>query len=531
MFQKNGKFNNIHIMKRIVYLAFIALGLCACDNTEEILNETPKSPVVYHVSLQASLDAQTRGVTFDNNDESVISTLFKSSDKIYVYNETKGAFARHLDTDEEAYVTTALQPSNISTSGRGCTLEGDLTFWKLNDSDEWEEVAVDDDDTYSLFYQMNRPDYHFMSTVLIPHFDYSDQDGSATAASNCDFAEATGITMTLSTNTLTVPNTVMFNNLQSMFRQHLSFTKDNESVTPTTITKLIVGTANETLLEYYRPDRPDQDGDNGKYWAFDGFDIDDPVITDGYIYLSLAFYYTTDNPATNDQLILTAIDDEGNVYQGVKNVPEGGFKKSMYYYGDCELVWKEQQIQKVMPTVTRSDGGDEDELVPNNAGLFLFADDSENPQTAKITISGNSTGCNFWFKGSAEVTLTGNGTAIFDADDDNYMYAEGDLTIVLGSDYTVICPNYDPAIVSKKNLKLKTTGNVQTLTVTTNDYEDVFGICGRENYDNLQYTSLSALEADGFTITRSEVTKNEDGYTWVYTITPPNKQQYESKSW
>ena len=185
-----------------------------------------------------------------------------------------------------------------------------------------------------------------------------------------------------------------------------------------------------------------------------------------------------------------------------------------------------------MPTVTRSDGGDEDELVPNNAGLFLFADDSENPQTAKITISGNSTGCNFWFKGSAEVTLTGNGTAIFDADDDNYMYAEGDLTIVLGSDYTVICPNYDPAIVSKKNLKLKTTGNVQTLTVTTNNYEDVFGICGRENYDNYNYPNLTDLEADGFTITRSEVTENEDGtYTWVYTITPPNKQQYESKGW
>ena len=85
MFQKNGKFNNIHIMKRIVYLAFIALGLCACDNTEEILNETPEipnSPVVYHVSLQASLDAQTRGVTFDNTDESVISTQFESTDKI-----------------------------------------------------------------------------------------------------------------------------------------------------------------------------------------------------------------------------------------------------------------------------------------------------------------------------------------------------------------------------------------------------------------------------------------------------------------
>lgn len=509
-------------MKRFFYLAFIALSLCACDNTEELLDEAPeipKSPVVYHMSLQASLDAQTRGVTFDNTDESVISTQFESTDKVYVYNETKGAFARSAEGDHNlSYLT----PTNIS--GVICTLEGDLSFYKWDNSeDAWVAVTVDAADTYSLYYQINN---EYISGISdLPSFDWVEQDGSAAAASNCDFAEATGITMTLSDNTLTVPNSVCLNNLQSMFCQHLSFTKGGVEVTTMpTIKKLTVGIAKNKWLLGYRPNNSNQ---FFVYQTSKALDIYDPVITDGDIYLSLAFYYTGEEPAPDDQLILTAFDDKGNVYQGTKAVPEGGFLKSRYYYGNCEMVW-----QCKMPTVTRSDGGDDRELVPN-AGLFSFADDSENPKTAKITISGNSTGCSFWFKGSAEVTLTGNGTAIFDADDDNYMYAEGNLTIVLGSDYTINCPNYDPAIESKKNLKLKTTGNEQKLTVTTNDIEDVFGICGRENYDNWQYTSLSALEADGFTITRSEVTKNEDDtYTWVYTITPVgNKQQYESKGW
>ena len=500
-------------MKKTVYIAFAALGFCACNN-DVILNDTLRTPVVYHFSLEASFDSQTKGVTFDADGQS-ISTQFESDDKIYIYNETKQAFARFYNVYNGDYELSYLQPGSISADGSSCTLTGELSFYKLDEEDEWVEVTIEGGDEYSLFYQMNDPDYFYSSTKPIPRFDYSLQDGSASSASDCDFAEATGITMTLSGTTLTVPNGIRFENLQSMFRQRLSFTKEGETVTPGTITKLTVGTINETLLFYYRPDQDDP------YWAFDSFDIDDPVITsDGDIYLSLAFYYTEDSPAAGDQLVFTAIDNEGNVYQCAKNVPEGGFQKSRYYYGTSELEW---QYQKVKPALTRSDGGDDDELIPDSDGMYdIYSNDDDKP--AEVTISGNSMGYNFWFKCSAVITLDGNGTASSSASNNDFICADYDIAIVLASDYTIICPNYETAIWAGYyygGLKLSTnTGREQKLTVTTNnDY--YCGIYGDDNYYEGEDSSVNDLAATGFTVTRSETQENSDGtYTWVYTVTP-----------
>lgn len=494
-------------MKKIYIIVVLAFGLCACNKEESIQKTPEEAPVVYHMSIPASFGAQAKSVTFDA-DGSSITTQFETTDKIYVYNETKGAFARSADGE---HLLSYLQPS---TSGSSCTLTGDLSFYRLNSSDEWESVTVEAGDTYSLFYQMNDPDYYYSSSVPIPRFDYSQQDGSASKASHCDFAEANGVIMILSGATLTVPDNIPFNNLQSMFRQRLSFTKGGVAVSPKpTITKLTVATKNDTFLEYYRPDRPDQDGDNGKYWAFDGFDIDNPVITsDGDIFLSLAFYYPGDT-ATGDQLILTATDDEGNIYQGAKNVPSGGFKTSKYYHGGFELAWQKQMI---MPTVTRSDGGDPDELEPYD-GLYDISGDP-----AEITISGDSMGYIFNFDDSAIVTLTGNGTARSTADNNDFICVGDNLTIELDSDYTIICPEYGTAIYSYEDLKLKTTGGVQTLSVTTND-EDNSGIYGWNNYDKGISGDVSALAVDGFTVTCSATVDNGDGtYTWIYTVAPNN---------
>ena len=517
-------------MKRIVYLAFIALGLCACDNTEEILNETPEipnSPVVYHVSLQASLDAQTRGVTFDNNDESVISTLFESSDKVYVYNETKGALARHWDEDEKAYVATALQPSNISTSGRGCTLEGDLTFWKLNDSDEWEEVTVDDDDTYSLFYQMNRPNYPDEDGG--PVYVYTFQKGSAESVSQFDFAKATGITMTLADNKLTVPNTVMFNNLQSMFRQHLTFKKGSETVNPATITRLFVKTSKNTLVLYSFPTEDPE----FRFFTQDGFKIDNPEIVDGDVFLALTFDYS-ENSAEGDQLILTAYDAEGNVYQCAKDVPTNGFENGKYYYGEMTMLWKYLDIK---PTVTRTDYGED---IEPELGKYSF-NLSSDPEPVEFTISGNSSGYCFYSTGEAIITLGGDGTAVYSGTDP-FIYGETILTISLASNYTIDCRGNNSAIWADcGDLKLKTTGETYTLSVIASD-PDYRGLVGRYNYypGSVYTNEVNNLAKNGFSV---ELTSTTDGpdedndetpdyYTWVYTVTPiNNKPQYESKGW
>lgn len=492
-------------MKKIIYSAFIALSLCACDsNKDESFNSTPEIPassVVYHVSLPASFDAQTRAVTFGSDGES-ITTQFESGDRIYVYNETKGAWARRYAGGSLSY----LQPTNIS--GSTCTLVGDFSFYKMN-GQEWELVTVEDGDTYSLYYQMNEPGYKY-SNKYIPRFNYGIQNGSAESASKCDFAEAKGVAMTLTGNTLTTSDEIGFQNLQSMFRQRLRFTKGGETVIPTTITKLTVGTKNETLLFYYRP----KDGNEIK--AYDGFDIDNPQITaDGDIYLSLGFYYTNAHPAEGDQLILTAVDDEGNVYQGAKDVPAGGFVKSKYYYGDCELTWK---YQIVKPTVSRSDGGNVDELEPWDSEYDIYAGPGD--QIA-ITISGNSSP--YWFYLNdypAVVTLAGDGTAIFD-DNEPFIFADYDLTIELASDYTIICSGHQGAIwAGSGNLKLKTTGSGQKLTVTANRFT-YSGIYGYTNYDRGIESDVNALAADGFTVTRSDPVDNHDGtFTWVYTVSP-----------
>ena len=497
-------------MKKIIYSAFIALSLCACDsNKDESFNTTPEipaSPVVYHVSLPASFDAQTRAVTFGSDGES-ITTQFESGDRIYVYNEIKEAWARYADGS-----LSYLQPTNIS--GSTCTLVGDFSFYnKMGDHDEWDLVTVDDGDTYSLYYQMNEPDDDYY-----PRFNYDDQDGSAESASKCDFAEVKGVPMTLTGNTLTTSIEIPFQNLQSMFRQHLSFTKNGAAVTPT-ITKLTVGTKNETLLLYYRPNI----ADGNEIEAYDGFEIYDPQITaDGDIYLSLGFYYTNDYPAAGDQLILTAVDDEGNVYQCAKAVPEGGFEKSKYYYGSCELTW---QYQKVKPTVSRSDGGDEDELKPNSLDCYdIYSNDDDDPMV--VTISGNSYGYRFYFNYEpAFVTLTGNGNPVSAtwAGHNAFIESDDDLTITLDCDYVIDnSADFVKAIDCGGNLKLKTTGGTHTLTVITNDGgKFAYGIYGDSNYDaqNYGFDQIGNLAAKGFTVTCPGPVDNHDGtYTWVYTV-------------
>lgn len=498
-------------MKKIIYIAFIALGLCACDNTEEILNtpESTKSPVAYHFSLQASFDAQTRGVTFDG--ESTISSQFEGTDKVYVYNETKKALARHLD--EGNYVATALQPSSITASGRGCTLEGDLSFWKQNGS-TWESVSIDDDDTYSLFYQMNRPNYPDENGG--PVYVYAFQKGSAESASQFDFAEANGIVMTKNGSALTVPESVVFTNLQSMFRQHLTFKQGDDVVNPKSITTLSISTNHSTLVWYYWPT-----DDVDSFFSKESLEIDNPEIIDGDVFLALTFDYAQHPDHEGEQLILTAYDDEGNVYQCAKDVPKNGFENGKYYYGDMTMLWKYKDVR---PTVTRTDGGT---TITPEQGKYSF-NLSSDPDPVEFTISGNSTGYCFYTTSDAIITLDGNGTAVYSGAAP-FILGELGLTISLASNYTIDCRNYAYAICADFGyLKLKTTGDSYKLTVIANDPK-YRGLLGWDNFNPGYAEDVADLAETGFSVTLTSTTPtdedndgNPDYYTWVYTVAPTN---------
>ena len=332
--------------------------------------------------------------------------------------------------------------------------------------------------------------------------------------------------MTLADNKLTVPNTVMFNNLQSMFRQHLTFKKGSETVNPATITRLFVKTSKNTLVLYSFPTEDPE----FRFFTQDGFKIDNPEIVDGDVFLALTFDYS-ENSAEGDQLILTAYDAEGNVYQCAKDVPTNGFENGKYYYGEMTMLWKYLDIK---PTVTRTDGGED---IEPEQGKYSF-DLSSDPKPVEFTISGNSSSYCFYSTHDAIITLGGDGTAVYSGTDP-FIYGEKNLTISLASNYTIDCRGNNSAIwADSEDLKLKTTGETYTLSVIASD-PDYRGLVGWNNYNPGYSNEVNNLAENGFSVELTSTTEGPDEdnddtpdyYTWVYTVTPNNKPQYESKGW
>ena len=491
------------IMKRIcIVLSWIVLALCACNRVETPEVGPEGNGSLYHLNVHAGFAPRTRGVTFGSDGET-IATQFAESDCIYVYNETKQAFAR-----EPSGELIALHPSNIS--GASCDLSGDLSFFIWN-TNAWTLVDVGDADSYSFFYQMNLPS---AGENNFPSFDYAPQDGGADSVSSFDFAQASGLVMTKNPGSLTLPEGVLLANLQSMFRLRLSYTHGGVAVTPESIVSLSIDTENETLVGMYSP----TDTENPYYYS--SFALVPPVFSsDNDIFVALAFRYDL-RPAEGDRLILTAKDAEGNVYQGVKSVPSDGFDNSRYYYGSVSLAWVAQYVK---PTI--SHGSDNESYVLWSDGDYDYKG-SANPDPTVVSILGNSIGYYFTFGNDAQITLGGDGTAVF-SDTEPFVYGEFGLTIILSSNYTIDCRNNDSAIwADGGDLKLQTTGSVQTLTVIAND-PDYRGLYGDFNYDGLS-SSVSSLGSDGYTVELTSSTdgpdEDEDGdpdyYTWVYTVTP-----------
>lgn len=396
------------IMRKYSFIAVaFTLALCGCNTGDNIDgNEKTAAPTVYHLSIQASMDSQTKGVTFDPDGERITSR-FEVGDKIYVYNKTQDALARHWDDVKDTYLATpiVLTSEMIQNEGQTCTLKEDLSFvkWKY-DEQEWESVTPEDGDEYCLFYQLNDADFVQSGANYYPRFDYSVQDGSATSASQCDFAAVTDIQLVLSGTTLTVPDDVRFTNLQSMFRQKLTFKNSaNETVTPT-IKSFSIDTEKGTLISYHNP-TCNIAGSPEKYQT--SSIIVNPVISlDGNIYLSLAFYYP-DESSKNDKFILTAVDTEGNVYRCIKAVPDG-FANGKYYYGNAELAWTEPHITNLASltgdytanngeVLTGTLSGEYKISIPDNAvvtleGVSINADGSMvDGEFAGITCMGNAT--------------------------------------------------------------------------------------------------------------------------------------------
>lgn len=495
--------------KYIVSLAIVALALCACNRVEMHDVIADGGATVYQLDLRLGFSPRTRAVSFDG-DGVTISTQFQETDCIYIYNETKGAFAR-TKTDEIHAPLIALHPHNIS--GAFCDLSGSLSFYVWNSGlNEWIDVAVEDGDKYSLFYQMNRPSE---GSSMNPLFDYSDQDGSATSASVHDFAVATDVTMAKTVTTLSAPEGVLLENLQSMFRLRLSYTdEDSAPIAAPSIASMSVSTKNGTLVYWYKPT------DTGDEYDLDLIPLDTPVVfsENNDIYLSLAFHYDSTHSATDDELILTASDGT-DAYKGTIAVPSGGFVNSNYYYGELTMV---KQAEEPSFGVYRKEGDNLIRVALDEPRKYTISI----PNGIEYVFKGSCSGYAFELEdNAATIILTGNedpvSASYFGTYD--FIQSDEDLTIVLDCNYVINCPNCVTAIWSSDNLRFKTTGGSHTLTVNVKNNTAYYGIYGDSNFDAYLYCieDVQLLADEGFSVSYEGPTNNNDGtIKWVYTVTP-----------
>ena len=417
--------------KRFIYslaatfiTAAVTLGSLTACSSEDIMvveKQTATQAPTYTVCIPASMgeDAETRAVTFNGTNKAV--STFAAGDKVYIYNETKGAMA--CDGEGNAIALT-LTPSDISYDGKNCTLAGTLTFYKYENS-TWNAVAVESSDSYKLLYNLNYPDTEY---PINSYFGYCDQNG--TAAGIADYAIAT-TTLTNDGGQLTPATTVSFSNIQSMFR----FQFIDENSTPINVKHLIITSKKEAVAAIYFP--------IDVYYSCSSIPVTLTTPTTSYIYVALCI---KESEADGDELTFKAIDADDKVYTGTKAAPSGGFINGKYYYNTSAITLAHDASQdRIRPTIVWTNPNAS--IEPNYKGEYSIY--SEN---IDITLSGTSRNCRFHSEYSGTLRLNGlNATGnerFFTCSAPNLPFT---VELQNGSENTIINPN---ECIQSKTLKL-----------------------------------------------------------------------------
>ena len=510
----------------VLMMALLPLSCTDMENPSVAPDASSSTAPVYYFSIPATIGngAGTKAVTLGEN---TATSAFAETDKVYVFIEgQEGTYEGKLafGYDFEAEELTSLTLGNIH--GATCDLSGALTFYYYDDGDgDFKPFVPAVDDVVHLFYNMNEPD---LDNPVYSYYDYGDQNGDKDlieefgegevvfGASHYDFAQAkmkvtgvvgnmgSGYALTLGQYDDPSKSNVHFDNIGSMFRQRLAFTNETgDEIDIPTITKFIVNTSNDQVIEDYYPFSTDDD-------YYEPLIIEYPYIDDGDIYFALMF----NDENKNDDLVLTAYDEDGNVYSVTKPAPSGGFQNGKYYYSAKAntLAWQ----KCIKPTVTGTSA------TPNLWGEYTIPEDPVN-----LTISGNSEGYCFTLEHGGTVTLDNlNATSAYATFIYQYVDPAEDISLVLTG--TNIISTHEQRVITVdggSKLKLSCTGSSAILTVTaTLDWN--CGIYCDNYFPNNNYHSTTTeldvtalLAAEGYSVVRSARTKNDDGsYTWTYTV-------------
>lgn len=466
------------IMKKIfLVLAILALGLTACNTDIEQPVETPvieKGAAVYQVRIPASIGTDTKAVTFDNSTTPPTAvSSFKTSDKIYVYNQTKGAM-----------LTGYLTPS---AEGKTCDLTGSLTG------------TIAKDDELVLLYNLS--DYSTEKTQC--SFDYDSQDG--TQAGVTDGAMAT-VTASVDNDQLTTA-TAHFQNLQSMFR--FQFTSNG---TPVSVKSVVITPENNGIAGYYYP----LQANDYQYTCKYSISVILSSATADPIYVALCI---NESVGVGDILTFDVVDADNKFYTTSRNAPASGFQNGKYYYNSSAIDLGASMVQLVKPTLSRSDGGYDSELEDVFRYFDIYSPSISGAGAAtgiNISISGTSTGYFFSLTSGTDNTVNMSGLTATIDDCAHYIFSDNSLTLNISGDNTISCKSIEYCVTAVGDLKLSGNG---TLTVTANS-TTYYGLLA-DNYGWGGTSDTSALAADGYTVTRSARTDNADGtYTWTYTVRP-----------
>ena len=261
--KKTMKKNYIYSLAATFITAALAMGsLTACSVDDIFAPHHNAQAKTYTVSIPASIGegSKTRAVSFDANGTD-ITTSFENTDKIYVALEHEGNIIGYGHTGNGSSGFMPLTVTPDAGDAKKAAISGVLKFYNRNYLPPY-YTPVDPSvgDLIHLYYNANS----LNSDGGDISFYYSNQDGSnlnTTGAGSCDFALATmkvkslagdatdGYSLELCQIGDDSKSTALFENIGSMFRQHLTFKdKNSQAIAAPAIKKLTVGTKNETLV-------------------------------------------------------------------------------------------------------------------------------------------------------------------------------------------------------------------------------------------------------------------------------------------
>ena len=468
----------------IIIAAALALGAVAC-NKQAPESGVPASAHVWNVRVNAVKGAATKALTYDEGANKIL-TSFKTTDKVYVYNKTKGALDEGVMSPESDGASTVLHGS----------LQGDYSVG----------------DVLDLRYS---PYFAFDGGV----FDYEEQTGSFETLRDFGIATVRVTAVDNALGTLALED-ASFSNPFSIFR--FSFV-DSYTHNPIPIDMLYIKAAFGKLVfmdnpdgtrKYYGP----MDMNSGTFpWERPLMDTTDPV------WFALS-YEAPETNAEYDGLLFDIEDNVNKIVYDMFKPGDGKLANGNYYATTIEMM----ALPKPDVTLTASGQSVQPTRICaqfERENYYTYINPGDD-----ITIGGESGDqCRFQWNTSGDKTVRFKGTA---SGGPQFFVCSivpllehlgfGVLTIDLDGNTQIIGEAADkPAInidFGYKELIIQGDG---TLTITASNTVGTKGIALADASGSPREGVPNVHAAAGCTLEISDGTDNGNGTsTWIYTVRP-----------